>query len=132
MVASPTTAETESAALGLLIFDGDCGFCTTAARKFGDFADGSATVMPWQALQLDEYGLTESDVSAAAFWVQNGNTYRGADAIARCLQACRSPWSAVGTVMAKPPVVWLARLVYPIIAKYRHRLPGATNACRIG
>ena len=131
MAASQTTAATKSAALGLLIFDGDCGFCTTAARKFGDFAGESADVVPWQALDLNDYGLTEQDCTSAAYWVQDGQNYRGADAFAKGLQVCNTPLRLVGKIMSVPPVSWLARGIYPIIAKYRHKLPGATNACRI-
>jgi len=132
MAASPITAETNSAALGLLIFDGDCGFCTTAARKFADLAGDSATVMPWQALDLDDYGLTEDDVSTAAYWVHDGANHRGADAFVHGLQVCRRPWPMVGKVIGLRPFIWIARGVYPLVAKYRHRLPGATDACRIG
>ena len=137
MAASPTTAVTsspstsESAALGLLIFDGDCGFCTTAARKFGDFAGESAIVAPWQALDLDDYGLTEADCTTAAYWVEHGENYRGADGIARGLRVCRQPWSTIGRVLSVPPFSWLARAVYPVVAKYRYKLPGSTDACRI-
>ena len=132
MAASPITAETKSPALGLLIFDGDCGFCTSAARKFADLAGESAAVAPWQALDLDKFGLTEANCATAAYWVQDGQNYRGADAFVHGLQVCSAPWSLIGKLMGIPPIVWIARGVYPIIAKYRHKLPGATDACRIG
>ena len=131
MVASRTTAATKPAALGLLIFDGDCGFCTTAARKFSDFAGESAEVAPWQSLDLADFGLTEQECSTAVYWVQDGKSFRGADAVAQGLQVCNTPLRLVGKLMSVPPVSWLARLGYPVIAKYRYKLPGATNACRI-
>ena len=134
MAASPTTAETNQHAVGLLIFDGDCGFCTTAAQKFGDFAHESTEVSPWQALgtdRLDAIGLTENDVSTAAYWIEDGVNYRGADAFAQALQSCRAPLPLLGKLLALPPLIWLARAIYPLLAKYRHKLPGATNACRI-
>ena len=132
MAASQTTAGTKpSAALGLLIFDGDCGFCTVAARKFADFAGESADIMPWQGLDLAEYGLTEQQCSAAVYWVEAGDHYRGADAVAKSLQVCSPAFRLLGKIMSVPPVSWLARGLYPLIAKYRYKLPGATNACRI-
>lgn len=132
MAASPTTAETNlSAALGLLIFDGDCGFCTTAARKFAVFAGDSATIAPWQSLNLDDFGLTEAQCSTGVYWVQDGAAYRGADAAAQALRVCERPWPFVGRLLGRPPIIWLARGIYPVIAKYRHKLPGATDACRI-
>ncbi len=131
MAASPTTAGTNAAALGLLIYDGDCGFCTTAARKFADFAGESATIMPWQALDPADFGLTEADCTTSAYWVQDGQHYGGADAVVCALQVCKSPWPRVGRVLGTRPFIWLARLVYPVVARFRHLLPGATDACRI-
>ena len=119
-------------ASGLLIYDGDCGFCTQAARKFVDFADGSAEIAPWQSLDLGEHGLTEQDTSTAAYWVTDGVAYRGADAFVHGLQVCRTPLRIVGKLVGTIPFIWMARAVYPLIAKYRHRLRGATDACRIG
>lgn len=136
MAASPTTAETKvtsvTAASGLLIFDGDCGFCTSTARKFAVFADESASIAPWQSLELEDYGLSEEQASSAVYWVHDGRQYRGADAVANALRVCGRPWSVLGAVLAVPPFIWLARAIYPVVAKYRYRLPGATNACRIG
>ena len=131
MAASPTTAVTKSAASGLLIFDGDCGFCTTTARKFGDFGGESVAVEAWQFLDLDEHGLTEADVAKAAYWVQDGTVYKGADGFAKALQVCPTPGPLLGKIMATPPIIWLARGIYPIIAKYRHKMPGGTAACAI-
>jgi len=131
MVASPTTAETKSEAVGLLIFDGDCGFCTNAARKFGLLVDAAVTIEPWQALDLADYGLTEQEVSTAAYWVQDGHNYRGADAVAHGLRVCGQPWATFGRLLGVPPFIWLARALYPVIAKYRYRLPGSSDACRL-
>lgn len=133
MAASPTTAETdpEAAASGLLIYDGDCGFCTAAARRFGDLAHGSASVQPWQALELGDYGLTEAQANSAVYWVADGTAHAGADAVAHSLQALALPWRLVGRVLATPPFIWIGRLIYPVVARNRHRLPGATEACRL-
>jgi len=132
MAASPTTAETNvTSPSGLLIFDGDCGFCTKTARLFGDFAGDAAEVAPWQALNLDDYGLTKQDCATAAFWVQDGVAYRAVDGFAKGLQVCKQPWPVVGKIMSVPPVSWVAKAIYPIVAKYRYRLPGSTDACRI-
>lgn len=116
----------------LLIYDGDCGFCTTSARKFVDFVGESTTIAPWQAVDLDAYGLTEADCTAAAYFVDaDGVAHRGADAFAHGLQTGGAPWSLLGKVLAVPPIIWVGRAVYPLIAKYRYKLPGATDACRL-
>lgn len=130
MAASRTTAETEPAALGLLIFDGDCGFCTTAARKFGDLAGESAEIAPADRVRPEDFGLTAHDLSSAVYWVQDGRSYRGADAVSQSLRVCPQPWSTLGRIMSVPPVSWLAHATYPLVARFRHRLPGATDSCR--
>ena len=132
MAASQITAATRpTKAAGLLIYDGDCGFCTQTARRFSDLAGESASIAPWQALDLTEYGLTEEDVAEAAYFVIDGRSYSGADAFAAGLQSCRGIWRLAGNVFAVPPAMWVARALYPIVAKNRHKLPGATDACRL-
>jgi len=72
------------------------------------------------------------DCSTAAYWVQDGVNHRGADAFVHGLQVCKTPLPLMGKLLGLPPLIWLARAFYPALAKYRHRLPGATNDCRIG
>jgi hypothetical protein len=43
-----------------------------------------------------------------------------------------SGWSAgVGHVLLVPPFRWVGGAVYPLIARWRHLLPGGTPACRM-
>lgn len=115
----------------LLIFDGDCGFCTVTARWI-EQRISHADVMPWQALEIEKYGLTENDVTTAAYWVDgNGTTHRGERGIALALQQAGQPWKIAGHLLATPPVSWLAAPVYALIARYRYKMPGATDACKL-
>lgn len=114
----------------LLIFDGDCGFCTSSAA----FARRrlNVEVTPWQSLRLDDLGLTEGDVTTAAYWVDDtGATHRGERAIAQMLITAGLPWSLAGRTMLWPGVVQVAGVAYRWIATNRHRLPGSTDACRL-
>ncbi len=116
----------------MLIFDGDCGFCTTSARWIEDRLPEGTAVEPWQALDIDALGLTEADVTTAAYWIdEDGTAHRGHRAIEFALKQAGSPWRAAGTVIGLPPFVWLAPVVYRLVAKYRYKLPGATDACRL-
>lgn len=116
----------------LLIFDGDCGFCTSSAEWVERQLPDQARVAPWQILDLAEFGLTEHDVRTAAYWVDpTGQTYRGHRGIGRTLIAIGGVWSIVGRLIVTPPISWVARPVYAIIAKYRHLMPGASDACRV-
>lgn len=116
----------------ILIFDGDCGFCTTTAGWIERRLPEPVRVSPWQILDLEELGLTENDVTTAAYWIDGeGRAHRGHLAIGRSLVAAGGFWRLVGHLLLRPPVSWLARPVYSWVAANRHRLPGATDACRV-
>ena len=116
----------------LLIFDGDCSFCTSSAEWIRRHVPAGTHVEPWQRLDVTPFHLTEHDVSTAAYWVDEaGGTYRGHRAIAKALVAAGGAWKAVGIVLQIPPFSWLAALGYLVIAKNRHRLPGGTPACKL-
>jgi predicted DCC family thiol-disulfide oxidoreductase YuxK len=118
-----------------LIFDGDCGFCTTCAywaqRRFrhGERAE------PWQLLgdgRLERFGLSEQDVKEAAWWVDGGGVReRGYRAVGRALVAGGGWRRAAGRLVLTPPVSWLAASVYRLVVRWRYRLPGGTPACRV-
>ena len=115
-----------------LVYDGDCGFCTTSAkwieRRLGD----DVRVEMWQALDIESMGLSTSDVSTAAYFVDpDGTLHRGHAGIGRSLEHMSPPFRAAGWAMQRPPISWAAQPVYRLVAKYRHKLPGATDACRI-
>lgn len=97
-------------------------------------ADASVAVAAQQIddARLTQLGLTRADLTTAAYWIDaNDRPFRGAVGIGRALTHARQPWRAVGYVLCAPPVRWIAQLVYPIVVRYRHRLPGATDACRL-
>lgn len=114
------------------MFDGDCGFCTTSARWIEKRLPDDVAVQPWQSLDLEKIGLTHADVKAAAWWIDDsGRCYRGHMAVGHALHASRSIWRLVGRVIITPPFSWMARPAYWLVARYRYRLPGATDACRL-
>ena len=116
----------------LLVFDGDCGFCTKSARWAAAGLPAEADVQPWQALPLDELGLTEHDVTTAAWWFdEQGRKHRGSRAVARVLSASGGYRRVLGTLLRVPPISWLAIPGYWLVARFRYKLPGATDACRV-
>jgi predicted DCC family thiol-disulfide oxidoreductase YuxK len=117
----------------VLIYDGDCGFCTTSARWVEERLPLGYPVVAWQSVpDLADLGLTERQVQTAAWWIDvDGTPHRGARAIARALIAMKGRWSLVGRALLVPPVNWLADLGYALVARNRYRLPGATDACRV-
>lgn len=115
----------------LLIYDGDCGFCTSSAAWFARRAQDPDRIAPWQSLDLDEYGLTERQVAESVYWVDGDQVLSGADAAAAAMKTVPGPWRLTGHVLAFPGVIQLGRIVYPIVARNRHRLPGSTDACKL-
>ncbi|HVC70870.1 MAG TPA: DUF393 domain-containing protein [Acidimicrobiales bacterium] len=118
----------------VLVYDGDCGFCTTSAAWMAARWKDPTTieVRPWQQLGevgLERLGLTVDDVSRAAWWVKDGRTSGGHLAVARALMAAGGGWGLVGRVLLVPPVRSLAGVGYRVVARNRYRLPGATPSC---
>lgn len=117
----------------MLIYDGDCSLCSSSARWIAARWNGPQQAVAWQHLsadQLERLGLTLDDVRSAAWWIDASGTSRGHLAIARALRAADGWPAVVGRILLVPPFRWLAAGAYPLIARWRHRLPGGTPACR--
>jgi predicted DCC family thiol-disulfide oxidoreductase YuxK len=121
------------ACLPILVFDGDCGFCTTSAGILARWviSAGSAHVMPWQQLDLAELALTPDQCREAVRWVgEDGQVASGHSAIAAALRKGHAVWRPVGALLVAPGFSWLAERIYCWIADHRYALPGGTPACR--
>ena len=115
---------------GTLVYDADCGFCTSSADWLQ--RHGECAVVPWQRIGLEEVGLTRDEVTTAAYWLAaGGGKRRGARAIAAALQTCGPAYRLLGRLIDLGPVRPLAAAGYGLVAKYRYKLPGGTNACRL-
>jgi len=122
-----------SVRLPILVFDGDCGFCTTSARFMKRRVIGRrpTTVAPWQQLDLAALGLTPDQCRAAVQWVGTDvQVACGHAAIAAALRAGHPVWRPVGVLLVAPGFSWLAQRLYTWTAAHRYALPGGTPACR--
>jgi len=116
----------------LLVFDGDCAFCTSSARLLETIGP-KAEVVAWQQIDLDELGLTEEAASAAVQWVDLDGTIRsGHEAIAAALRSAGGAWALAGRALIAPGISPIAAAGYRLTANNRHRLPGGTPACVTG
>ncbi|MFC4060804.1 thiol-disulfide oxidoreductase DCC family protein [Planomonospora corallina] len=115
-----------------IVYDGDCGMCTTAAAFIERRMRVDARITAWQRTDLAALGTTPERAAYELLWVdRRGRTYGGAQAVAKILLAAGPPWSLLGLVMRVPPFRWPAHWVYRLVAANRHRLPGGTPACSL-
>lgn len=116
----------------LLIFDGDCGFCSRCARFVSRRLPTTAEVKPWQRVDLESYGVTAEQTQRELVWVgADGRIAGGAQAIARLLLDCGGLWAVPGAALRVPPFRWVGHGLYRAVANNRYRMPGSTEACRL-
>jgi len=116
----------------VLVYDGDCGFCSTSARFIERRIPTRATVVAWQHLDLAEIGLTPERCVEALQWVgADGSRGSGPVAVGYLLRDAGMWWKPLGWLLLAPPVRWLAWPVYRWVARHRDRLPGGTPACAV-
>ncbi|MGC3994057.1 MAG: DUF393 domain-containing protein [Propionicimonas sp.] len=118
----------------LLLFDGDCAFCTTSVAQLARHLDRggrrSVRLSPWQYVDLAGLGITTAQVQREVVWVRpDGSRAGGATAVAAWLVHSGGPYVVAGRILELPLVRVLAAGVYRLVAANRHRLPGGTPAC---
>ena len=114
----------------MLVFDGDCGFCTTTANLIVRRSSAPIEAVAWQLTDVTALGLTEKETAARVWFVAGGEAFGGHLAIAQIFMLQRNwLWKALGWLMTVPQFCWLASIGYALVARYRHRLPGGTPAC---
>lgn len=119
-----------------LVYDGDCGFCTSSAFWVADrlrrpgLAD--AYLIPWQYADLAALGTTEERARREVLWVTpDGTVEGGAAAFASWLRYRGAGFGVAGRAMDLPGVRVLAAAVYRLVARNRQRLPGGTPTCAL-
>ena len=115
-----------------LIYDGDCGFCTSAANLVVRRSRVPIEAHAWQLTDVSRFGLTEAHTAERVYLVLGDERFGGHLAFAYLL-FIQPNWflKAVGWVMTVPPICWLASIGYALVARFRHRLPGGTPACKL-
>jgi predicted DCC family thiol-disulfide oxidoreductase YuxK len=113
----------------ILLYDGDCAFCTSCARVLERIGP-DAEILAWQYTDLAELGITKEQATDAVQWVQIDGTVRsGHEAIAAILNTAGRIWKIPGRMILLPGISWMAAKIYRLVADNRYRLPGSTPAC---
>jgi predicted DCC family thiol-disulfide oxidoreductase YuxK len=116
----------------VLLYDGDCSFCTLSARWVERRLPVVPDLQPWQQADLAGLGVAEAEAMHSVQWVEpSGRVTSGAAAVARLLVSNGGAWAVLGRLMLVPPISWAAALAYRLVATFRGRLPGVTPACAL-
>jgi len=116
----------------LLVFDGDCAFCTTWVDRLERVLPRFPRATPHQWTDIDALGLTADDVGRYVWFITPTRQFAGHLAFSALLRSQPSTsLRLAGALLATPPVSWAAALGYRLVAANRHRLPGGTPACRL-
>jgi predicted DCC family thiol-disulfide oxidoreductase YuxK len=128
----PMPSETVLTERPVLLYDGDCAFCTSVVNTIVRYLRPPVHFLPWQHVDLDRYGVPQADAVDAVQWVgSDGRRFGGAQAFAAVLCATGGSWWPVGAALRLPVARQLAAVGYRLIAANRHRLPGGTPACAL-
>ncbi len=118
-----------------LVYDDDCGFCTTTALAWQRRTRRSTNAMLLPASQAvtgpRAVGLTQAQVDRSVWWVADGVRLEGGRAVLAAFHVLTQPWRFMGVVLRWTPLRFAVIALYPTIARHRHRLPGATEACAV-
>ena len=110
---------------GLLVYDGECGFCRRWVRRMQTWFPRHPVAVAWQVAGLDELGLTVDQCRAAVQFVDGDRrVWGGSDAAARVLVVAGLPWSIAGRLMLVPGIRPVAQAAYGWVAANRHRFKG--------
>lgn len=117
---------------GVLVYDGDCGFCTKSVEWLARKNLLGYPARAWQNFDQRKLPATPEVLQTKVVLDRPGYApLGGADAFAACTRASSSPFRWLGGIMGLPMVRWFARTVYRVVARNRHRMPGSSGTCRI-
>jgi predicted DCC family thiol-disulfide oxidoreductase YuxK len=116
----------------LMIFDGDCGFCTASVNVIRRWIRPDCDIEPWQFTPIADFNLTPEECSTAVQYVDSDRrVHSGSRAVMRMLRDAPLPWPVVGAIGDAPGIAWVADRTYKWIALNREKLPGSTPACAV-
>lgn len=116
----------------ILIFDGDCAFCSSCVTWGKRLIKRLPTTQPYQFTDLAALGLTAEQCNLAVQYVDSQRRVQsGEDAVRAVLLASGTGWWLLGAFLGLPGIHWLSGVVYRWVARNRQRLPGGTAACAL-
>lgn len=116
----------------LLIFDGDCGFCTTTSNYILKRSQTQIEISPWQYVDFTNLPVTAKQCADQVYFLVGGVPFGGHEAFAMILKSQKNIFlKTVGSILMLKALRWITKPAYRLTAKYRHKLPGGTPACKL-
>ena len=121
----------ETAPDTVIIYDGDCAFCELWVTRLRRRLPVVPQALPARSVDLDRLGLTPDDVARFA-WLITPDRHIAGGAILRelLIRQPRVTLRFLGHLLGLWPIPVIGEGVYRIIARNRHRLPGASDTCQ--
>jgi predicted DCC family thiol-disulfide oxidoreductase YuxK len=108
----------------VLLYDGECGFCTRLVEEAADRLAADVDFLPSQTAPLSTYGVSLAEARHSLQWVApDGRIGQGAEAAARLLVASGGAWAVLGRLLLAPPFSFVAAAAYWLIARNRSHIP---------
>jgi predicted DCC family thiol-disulfide oxidoreductase YuxK len=116
----------------LLIYDGDCGFCTQVAHWLAARSQGRLSIEAWQVVPhlMATLGLTTADGMRQAWFIDEKGVVKGGAAAANAAGATIWWLKPLTLLYSLPGIRNVEDLVYRLIAENRYRLPGRKSCPR--
>ena len=108
----------------ILLFDGDCAFCTASVNFLKRYIRPRAQITAWQRADLAELAVSEQECRSRSSGLPSQvRPVTEGRAVAAALRTGATPWPLVGRTMQLPGIVNLANVAYRLVAANRFRLP---------
>src|SRR5690606_31118435 len=106
-----------SLARAVLLYDGDCGFCTASAHFFDRRLNSPARIRPLRSDDGHRRGVSPGEAEAEIHFVTtSGSVLGGADAVLAWWRTSPGPWAVLGWMLHLPGLIQLTRIGYRFLA----------------
>src|SRR3954470_13869135 len=104
----------------VVLYDGDCGFCTGLVEEARDRLAADVDYVAFQAAPLATYGVSTAEARHSLHWVAiDGRLDHASGAVARLLVDSGGAWSMLGRLLLAPPFSFVAAGAYWLVARNR-------------